>query len=414
MIALSFLGIGNYKETTYVLGDKRHRTRFFSAALPHIFPLEKLFVIQTEEARQKYGDALRRECDYEPIVVPSGKNEEELWQLFGIMADAVPSGATLLMDVTHGFRSQPMLGLAAAVYLQAAKNVTIDRIVYGAWESRNETDESPVFDLTPFQKLIEWASAARFFLRAGDAVALAHLLSDTQAQTHLSEADYRARGLNATGKTLQRLTRSLALVQPLHALDAAKRLPRVEDRLETDLDHLPEARPFAALLDEVRARFAQLVEAEGHLFTAAGFRAQAAMIRYYLTTDQLQQALTLSREALVSRLCVQITGSTERDVLLKKEHREKAQNFLHTLVERVTAHEFPEGSPSEKLASVWARLRDLRNHVNHAGMREEQLKLKKLYDNTRKLCDEVSALLTEGPEAFPTFGDSAANSPPAS
>lgn len=406
MIALSFLGTGDYRETTYVLGEREHTSAFFTAALPEFFDLDRLVVVQTEEARKKHGNALKEACNFEPLEVPSGRNENELWQLFDALAGAMPRGASLVLDVTHGFRSQPMLGLAAAVYLQAAKDVTIERIVYGAWEARKENGKTPVFDLTPFLKLVEWASAARFFLRAGDGVALAHLLTETQSRTYRTDTRYKARGLSHTGKTLQALTRSLALVQPLHALESAKHLPRVEERLADDLAHLPEARPFATLLDAVRERFSPLVKADGNLFTPAGFRAQAAMIRYYLATDQLQQALTLCREALVSGVCAAMTRDPSPVVLLDRERRQAAQDHIYALVNRTEAHE-DLADAETRLAKLWSRLTLLRNSVNHAGMQPEQVGIDRIYENARSCCEEVARLLEKGPEAFP-------NSPPAS
>jgi CRISPR-associated DxTHG motif protein len=410
MIALSFLGTTDYKETTYTLGDRRHQTRFFSAALPHFFALDRLLVVMTDEARQKHGEALATLCDHEPVMVPSGKDESELWTMFQALADAVPADSELILDVTHGYRSQPILGLAAAVYLQAAKGVTLQGIYYGAWEARDTTrNVTPVFDLTPFLQLMDWASASRFFLRSGDATALSHLLEETQNRTYrVPDSVYRARGLSKMGKHLRNLTRALALAQPLAAVQTAKHLPYAMEILKNDLEQLPQSRPFAELLDAVRDRFQPMVEADGRLFTPKGFRAQAEMIRFHLKTDQLQQALTLCREALVSRVCAALTGVMDEASLLDRQNREEAQNLLNDLAKRDEDHLLDPGSPEKRLASVWARLRDLRNHVNHAGMRKEQMKLDTLYDNARKLCEEVAHLLTAGPEAFPL------NSPPAS
>ncbi len=404
MIALSFLGTGNYQETTYTLGDRRHQTRFFSAALPHFFNLDRLLVVMTDEARQKHGKALATLCDYEPVMVPSGKDESELWTMFQALADAVPADSELILDVTHGFRSQPILGLAAAVYLQVAKSVTIRSIYYGAYEARNEdTNESPVFDLTPFLQLMDWASASRFFLRSGDATALSHLLEETQYRTYRDPGNaYQARGLSKMGKHLRNLTRALALAQPLAAVQTARRLPHAMEILKNDIERLPQSRPFAELLDAIRDRFQPMVEADGCLFTPEGFRAQAEMIRSYLQTDQLQQALTLCREALVSRVCATLPGGTDEDFFLDRQNREKAQNILNDLAKQDEDHLLNTGSPEKKrLATAWAQLRDLRNHVNHAGMRKEQMKLDTLYVNARQLCEKVANLVTASPEAFP-------------
>ncbi|WP_457651301.1 TIGR02221 family CRISPR-associated protein [Rhodocaloribacter sp.] len=400
MIALSFLGTGNYAETTYVLGDRRWRSRFFCDALPHFFETDRLLVAMTNEARDKHAKALAELCDFEVVKVPSGKNEAELWELFEALADAVPAGSEMLLDVTHGFRSQPILALAVAVYLQAAKNVALKGIYYGAWEARDEArDETPVFDLTPFQQLMEWSSASRFFLRSGDAAALNHLLTETQSRTYLHpNSPHKAKALSATGKTLQALTRALALAQPLAAVQTARKLPGVLNDLKLDLEHLPQTRPFALLLDPIRQRYQPLIDAEDRLFTPEGFRAQAEMIRIYLKTDRLQQALTLSREAVVSWLCAHKNGTTDPAVILEREHRQEVQDHLNELVARAERHELADDAPKKRLADFWAQLRDVRNHVNHAGMRTEELSLNRLYRNAEKLARKAAQWILEDPE----------------
>jgi CRISPR-associated Csx2 family protein len=105
--------------------------------------------------------------------------------MFALLADALPENSQVIVDVTHGFRSQPMLALAAGVYLRTVKNVTIDRIVYGAYEARDtHTNTAPVVDLTSFLDLIDWSVSAGQFIKYGNARPLSSLLNELHREKY--------------------------------------------------------------------------------------------------------------------------------------------------------------------------------------------------------------------------------------
>ena len=192
MLALSFLGTGNYQETTYQLGDKRCTTNLMPFAVQQFFEPEQLFVAQTKEASNTHGESLKAKCAYSPIDIPSGRTADELWQIFTTIANAIPENARLVIDVTHGFRSQPIIVLAIALYLQTAKNITIEKIIYGAFDGRRNDNIAPVLDLTPFLEIANWASATEQFLKYGDATRLKDQLRATQGKTYSPDSPFRA------------------------------------------------------------------------------------------------------------------------------------------------------------------------------------------------------------------------------
>ncbi|GIV62390.1 MAG: hypothetical protein KatS3mg044_1256 [Rhodothermaceae bacterium] len=409
MIVLSFLGTGNYQETTYVFEEKRCTTRFFSAAMADFFEPEPLYVVMTEEARDKYADALGRICRFEPLLVPSGRNEVELWDLFELLVEAVPENSSLILDVTHGFRSQPLLALTASLFLTAARNVRIEGIYYGAWEARNTaTNEAPVFNLTPLRDLIDWSAATRFFVRAGDARPLGALLRQTHTASYTQPSSpYRSKYLSKAGYRLEELTQALALVQPLESVQSAHHLTEVLHQLDEDLQHLPQTRPFRLLLDQVQRRLTPLGGDSMALFTPEGFRLQSAMIHYYLRANQLQQALTLSREALVSWVTARQNDTSDPQIIVDREYRKPAEEYLNEQVLQAEKHELTEDDPDYGLAILWGQLRDLRNNINHAGMQIERFHaiqvrkhgkpLEKLHQNVREVCEHVARLLEKEP-----------------
>ncbi|MCS7311715.1 MAG: TIGR02221 family CRISPR-associated protein, partial [Acidobacteria bacterium] len=156
MKVLSFLGITKYKVTTYVWqeGDEErsYETRLFPEALVHIFRPECLVVFVTSAVKNGENFSTLHErlnTMLKPVDIPEGKTKEELWEIFDRCVEAVQEGDEILLDVTHAFRSLPLLVFAVAAYLRRTKKVTIRHIVYGAYEARDDQGRSPIFDLTP-------------------------------------------------------------------------------------------------------------------------------------------------------------------------------------------------------------------------------------------------------------------------
>ncbi len=302
MIGLSFLGTGNYEETTYKFGEKECKTRFMPVAASQFFQLERLFVAQTQEAREKHGNALNEVCPYTSIDIPSGKTNDELWQMFSRIVDKIPENATLVIDITHGFRSQPMIALAIAIYLQTAKNVKVEKIIYGAFEARDQNGVSPVFDLTTFLDIMNWASATELFLKFGDASSLKNQLRNTQRGTYSPDSPFRALHLNKVGDKLDRLTNALSLVRPEEVLKNANLFSEELQKAKPDFENIIAAKPFAILLEKIEKKFSPYSQTKS-LFSDDGFNAQAEMIDFYLQTEQYQQAILLGRESIVSKVC---------------------------------------------------------------------------------------------------------------
>ena len=307
MIALSFLGLGHpekgYSETTYTWQNEPCTTHLFPEAVAKLFGADELIVAMTKEAEARYHDELAAKCDaldglrrYTPVRIPSGKRAADQWETFEALTAHVPDGADLLIDITHGFRSQPLLALAAALYLQAARGVTVQRIVYGAFGG----ERSPIVDLTPFLTLTEWSVAARQFLRDGDASTLAGLMGRIQGDTHRSGADVKARHAKGAGHALSLLTDAMSVVRARkvvedQASDVVRRLGLVREEAQ----QIEPLRPLGSLIEQVQAQVAPMQADD--LFSDEGFAAQVAVMRFYLDTRQYQQAVTLAREAMVSR-----------------------------------------------------------------------------------------------------------------
>jgi CRISPR-associated DxTHG motif protein len=184
MNAVTFLGARKYETVTYVWREQHREdaceTHLFPEAVSRIFRPSRLLVLVTEAAcnfkpnaaEKTYLEVLQERLGelVEPVGIPEGRSERELWEIFDRIASAVPERASILLDVTHAFRSIPMIVFAVAAYLRRVKSVRVERIVYGAYEARDPfrpdpqpEDRAPILDLTPPFGLARLAKRSRIF-----------------------------------------------------------------------------------------------------------------------------------------------------------------------------------------------------------------------------------------------------------
>ena len=121
----------------------------FSQALREFIEFDRMLVFVTNEARETTWPVLRDLHDPRilPVSIPVGNDSDGLWTLFDRLIEHVAEGDTLIFDITHGLRSIPFLVFLAAAYLKTARNVTIEAILYGAYELGQP---APVIDLSEF------------------------------------------------------------------------------------------------------------------------------------------------------------------------------------------------------------------------------------------------------------------------
>lgn len=396
MKAISFLGTGDYKETTYVWEGREFRTRFFGETLPHFFPeLERVlvFVTPTVQVHSNWTELQHRLGELaSPVPIPEGHSESELWEIFDALTGAVAEQDTVIFDITNSFRSIFLLVFLAVGYLRTARRIVVHRVIYGAWEARDRaTDRSPVFDLTPFVTLLDWLAATNQFIHTGDARYLARLLT----------AEGQKRGSNAlkgAGEQLQNLSLGMMLCRPLEVMEQAGRVERALAAAEADLAQW--AHPFGLLAQRIQEEYA----ARALRYPTApenveqNLRHQFILIRWYLDNNQIIQAMTLAREWIIT-----VTGwKLGRGFLLDLKEREKVERALGGLVrigrvqedgtcfgvgdlndEGRVLWDWPE---RETLRELWNNLTTVRNELDHAGMNPGPMKVAKL---VRKAREEV-------------------------
>jgi CRISPR-associated DxTHG motif protein len=388
--------LGTYpRETTYRYEGQVYDGRVFAEALCQFLTFDEMLVFTTPEAKEKAWPILRdlddpRLC---PVAIPIGRNEEELWTIFTCLTQEVAAADAVVFDITHGLRSIPFLVFLAAAYLKEARNVSIERIIYGAYELGQP---APVVDLSDFAGLLDWLTATHRFTQLGDGQPLADLLREQEVSGSHEPALDPARPSEVLGDAaaaIESVSLALSVTRPLEAMESAERLTSTLGEAREVI--AADARPFALLSDRVRDSYALF--ALDDPMKRSNWRdnlcRQFAMMRWYLDKEQIVQAATLAREWLVSTVAYCVGAESLTDLQTVRFPIAHALNNASLWEAGRAIYESSRWDSAvfslpafDVLIDAWDAITGLRNDIAHVGMNEHP-------DSAHSLCQQMSDLL---------------------
>jgi CRISPR-associated DxTHG motif protein len=344
MKLVTFLGTGNYESANYRWNDYTCETPFVQEAFVHWLKPETTCVLLTKGARAKHWDddlsqRLQGHTQIVEVDIPDGKSEAELWRIFAAISDAVQEGDEIVFDITHGFRSLPMIAMLTIAYLKQVKGVKVQYVLYGAYEAR-DNQGAPVFDLTPFADLLDWLAAAKMFITTGDSSELGQLIQEIQDDAYRNREAYGEnlpRALKNFGAALAEVSHDLLLTRVPNLPKSVSNLIEKQKRASAEVsDWTP---PLTLLLDKIADAYEP--------FQDDSLPTQAKLIRWYLDHNHIVQAMTLAREWVVS-YHLHKEGKDWRD----PHEREWMEQLLGEFL---------------KLSPLWSKITGTRNDLAHCG-----------------------------------------------
>lgn len=201
---------GKYQEANYQFDNQTETARFFSQALTKVIKPKRLVILGTsgsmwdvlcenlgqDEQQLALIEAAENDAVTQSLLdhfsglfseklnvacvlklIPYGDDLPQQIAILQKMAEDVKDNDSVSLDLTHGLRHLPMLGLLSAMYLKTARNVQIDGIYYGALERTNpETKLTPVMRLEGLLTMADWISALDGFNKTGNISPFSELL----------------------------------------------------------------------------------------------------------------------------------------------------------------------------------------------------------------------------------------------
>ena len=385
---VTFIGTGDYKETYYTFADKKVYTRYFPVMAAEITRPAKILVVRTKEAQARHGAELRNELikrgltEPTSIEIPFGKSTNELWQIFNTLVDEVNQNDRVVFDITHSFRSQPLISFLSIAYLKFVKDVKIQALYYGAYEAKNESNESPVFDLTGFCSLLDWIIGVNSFVKHGSAQEISFLLGEAQRLAKEEQGPAR-RELRKFGKIIEDISRALFTNRPFEVTSETRKLNyytgRSEQRELLERDTREWAAPFGVLIDHIINKLSPFA-GPAETSDPENLKSHFEMVRWYVEHNYAPQALSMMRELVISEIMYR--NNLYGQVFDRNARESAAYKLLFTGADTIPAR-------------LWSKLRGLRNDVIHTGWNEESRSSRKVMEETRACLDLLEQMFKE-------------------
>jgi CRISPR-associated Csx2 family protein len=351
---ISFLGTGKYDEVVYKFGDGSEiKNKFVQIVLIDKFCLDytnedKFTIFLTEEARsiswESEGGLMQRLVErgleklFDPVNISDGTTEKEMWDIFSKIYESIRNGDELIIDVTHGFRSLPMLAVVVLNYARTLKKFELKGMYYGAIDMK--ISSGLIIDLAGFDKIFQWSAAINDFNKYGIAGPITKLLQNDSIEK-VSKVLTTIRGQQiVSGEIFQNCKDFLAEYR-----DSSTYPPPFEP-------------VFGLLKSELDAFQSDCLI--GNI---------VASIDWYVKHRLVQQGITMLQEGILTILIYQI-DSDYRDLNL----RDKCSKMLGLYQANESEQSLQENLQKIKalayykdLGKLYQSMKDVRNSINHGG-----------------------------------------------
>lgn len=410
---VSFLGTNDYLDCIYRLDESDNTVyKYVQEYFVNNFCKEwdkedEIRIFLTEEAERKnwnnngHGkeniglkerlDKLNLQCTIQPITnLPCGNTEEEIWQLFEKIFESFKENEEVIFDITHSFRSLPMLMLVLLNYSRLLKKIKIKGIYYGAfeilgpvYEVRNKPENeriAPIINLNNLIGLQDWTLATYNFIENGitkDINRIANerikpILSDTKGQ------DPEASSIRDLLKDLEAISQNILTCRgrEITNFDYNKTHKTIKTLIDSKTNHI---KPLPHLLEKIDNKI--------KLFNNADILNGLKSVEWCLQHNLYQQGITIFQESLISYVLSLLNKdwqNKDKRELVSSAFRIKSQNINEkdwndkARSNRVFIDKLLNLTELDKLKAIYSSLTEIRNDINHAGMLEGSREYKKI------------------------------------
>lgn len=405
-VLISFLGTGNYIPCRYIFeSNESSVVTYVQSAIIEILAsdFDEYLIFCTESAQKKHFESLKKEANRKVtcVSVPNGLSEEEIWKIFEIVFERLTDSDEVIYDITHSFRSLPMLGMVLLQYAKFIKKIKVRGIFYGAFEvlgsgrdvETNYPDpinrKVPLLNLTSFSQLQDWSNSGSEFLSSGKADRLVEL-----AKGSLIPMIKNRNGKEKTAIELKKIAEELEKVSldfrtnRGEAFIKADKIIRLMDQIEAiKKDLLP---PFIPILKTLKHELKDFKEGEiDNLFHS---------VEWNINKGLIQEGITMLQEMIITKICsicrMNYKDRRVRDVVTSylsfgvNNPPEQWKEPLKSATEIVGKLKSLKDINIDELGKCFSRLTTKRNSINHGGFTAEE-KSKDFQDKLKKSYQEI-------------------------
>jgi CRISPR-associated Csx2 family protein len=373
---------------------------------------------KTTMGLEKTLEKLSNQAKVKKIDIPMGNSEEEVWEIFHQVYSTLRENEEIVMDITHGFRSLPVLLMALIGYSRLLKNISVTGLYYGAFEILGTPGEAskipedqriaPVFDLTSFEQIIEWTEATQSFVKNGAAKELKRL-TDKQINPVLKHSG----GESPPAKAMGNIVRGIETICRNISMNRGADIIQYDyEQIKSHIQLLPKddifIKPLVPLFSVIENKIAPFARDDIN----NGFKA----VDWCVFHGMIQQAITMLQENMVTFLLVQVgedwgvkknRTAVSETMKIVSEAKSKSGRAITPdgdekqgpLIEKLKEHPF-----LLHLVKSFEKLRSIRIDVNHGGYNKEENDRARsslsIQDKFDQLYKEICKILCNNSEKF--------------
>lgn len=351
----------------------------------------------------------------ECLVIPSGNNNEEIWEIFDRIFSGINENDEIIFDITHGFRSLPMLFMTIINYAKVLKNCKLVGIHYGAFEASKIVGDRklvPLMNLTVFNEIIDWSFAAQVFMKYGNAEMMQTVFAEKfnsipnsekkdwrgvkntiDSAVALSDAIQTARGVKAEDIGVKSKNFEVSIMSAYQSFDGWANDEKNEK--------IREIKPLVPLFEKASKEYEVFNKDDN-------YEIAFSVVEWCIKNGMIQQGYTALEEGIKTYFCAYYglnqVNETDRDIVVGRSftslaHSKQNGYEIETMEDRlayltiVSKDDDPKiwNDPSRvfaresifkyadtKLFTLINKIKDERNDINHFGMRDKALGSSKL------------------------------------
>lgn len=365
---MSFLGTTEYKETDYYAGDiSNHKSsKYILDALIDVVCKEwdwkndKISVFLTDKARENNWEKegtlkdilISRGLDKNifGVDIVAGGSENEIWQMFEQMTEAIGEGDELYIDITNSFRFVPLLMTSVAIFAKTVKNAEVKAVYYGAFvPGENKT---PILNIAGFVDVIDWSQGSQLFVKTGNIEAINNSALATLGEHKNEGAEMErmmknlldmmngldnSQGVGTTGEDEEKIT----ILNAYKDYEYNKVL--FISKYKNDIKMAPVYKVLKVIDEDVEI-FRNAARLDSN------FLMGMCAVSWYIRKGKAQQGFTALDETMKTYVC-QRYGIDEIDYSVREDTVQKLCRYLNRALDRGTSK--PEKERREKAYKKW-------------------------------------------------------------
>lgn len=427
-VFLSFLGTSNYQISKYFIeGKEPIETRFVQIASFkfHCYDFvesDKIFIFTTPTAKklnweddyeftdfktnQKVKHKGLKTCfqqsnikisDDNAIEIPEENSEEKIWETFDVIFKQIKIEDEIIFDITHGFRSSPMLLMVLINYAKFLKNIKVRKILYGAFEAGDKTN-TKIWDLTNFSTLQDWTNGANEIINFGNADKISEM-----TQKELLPILREAKGADKTASALNNFAKNIKILANLIATNRGKDIleGQIFKNLNNNLSEIDNVfiSPLEPIFEKIKISLLNFKDDENivNAFSA---------VNWCINNNLVQQGFTILQEAITTFVClkenIDYTKEFNREIVnscfkITRDTLQENEWKGAVLKNKELANKILKNDIVKALSNDFSSLTNLRNDINHAGFKETRIKNPDKFKTELKniYCNVISKIFGE-------------------